>query len=196
MHKRSDKQLIADYLKGDEKSLEILIRQYLKPIYGFVYRYVGNSGDAEDITQDIFIKVWRNLKRFDKKKKFKTWVFSIAKNTSIDWLRKSRSASGGKKAIPFSNFFAQGGSAFGGENPFIRTLIDPAPLPDELSERRSVAQILQSAIEKLLPKYRLVLSLRYSDNLNFREIAERLKEPLDTVKSRHRRALIILKKLL
>jgi len=207
MDNRPDRQLIADYLKGDEKSLEILIKRYLRPIYGFVCRYVGNSGDAEDITQDIFIKVWRNLKKFNPKKNlapyrtdsasvatsakeagsgsgFKTWIFSIAKNTCIDFHRK-------KKAIPFSRFEDEKG-----ENILTKTLFSSAPLPDELSERRSVAQILQSAVEKLLPKYRLVLSLRYSDNLNFREIAERLKEPLDTVKSRHRRALIILKKLL
>jgi len=68
MKNYSDRKLIADYLKGDEKSLEILIQQYLKPIYNFVYRYAGNAQDAEDITQDVFVKVWRNLKKFDRQK--------------------------------------------------------------------------------------------------------------------------------
>ncbi len=59
----SDEQLIADYLKGEENSLEILIRRHLKTIYNFAYRYVGNVQEAEDITQETFVKAWRNLKR-------------------------------------------------------------------------------------------------------------------------------------
>jgi len=93
----SDKKIIENYLKGDEKYLEILIQKYLKPIYGFVFKYVGNADEAEDITQAVFIKVWKNIKKYDKNKSFKTWIFSIAKNTCIDYLRK-------KKAIPLSNF--------------------------------------------------------------------------------------------
>ena len=92
---RSDEQLVWDYLKSDEKSLELLIRRYLKPIYSFVYRYVGKAHDADDVTQDVFVKVWRNLKKFDREKSFKTWIFAIAKNTAFDHLKK-------KKAIPFS----------------------------------------------------------------------------------------------
>lgn len=180
----NDEKLISQYLKGDEKSLEILIKQYLKPIYSFVYHYVGNSHDAEDITQDTFVKMWRHLKRFKKRKSFKTWIFSIAKNSAIDFLRK-------KKTIPFSEFEDEEG-----KNVLVETLADQMPLPDELSKRAGIIQVLESAIEKLMPKYRLVLSLRYNDNLNFREIAETLKEPTHTIKSRHRRALILLKKLL
>ena len=73
----SDQKLIADYLGGDEKALEILIYRYLKPIYSFVYRYVGNEQEAEDITQEIFVKAWRNLKKFNQNKSFKTWIFTI-----------------------------------------------------------------------------------------------------------------------
>lgn len=181
---RLDQQLVADYIAGDEKSLEILIKRYLKPIYSFAYRYVGNSQDAEDVIQKVFIKVWRNLKKFDHDKSFKTWIFSITKNTSIDWLKK-------KKAMPFSNFENEEG-----ENVFVETLADPAPLPDELFERMGVAQMLASAIGKLSSKYSMVLFLRYNDHFNFREIAETLDEPLNTIKSRHRRGIALLKKLL
>ncbi len=182
MENYPDEQLIAVYLKGDEKALEILIKRYLKPIYSFAYRHVGDSCNAEDITQEVFIKAWRHLKKFDKNKKFKTWIFSIAKNTCIDFLRK-------KKTVSFSKFENEKG-----ENIFIKTLIDPLSLPNKIFEQIDAAGFLQSAIERLLPKYQLVLSLYYNDNLNFREIAEKLKEPLDTIKSRHRRALIMLKK--
>lgn len=180
----SDKQLIINYLKGDEESLGILVKRYLRPIYSFVYRFVGDNHNAEDITQEIFIKVWRNLKKFDKNKSFKTWIFSIAKNASIDWLRK-------KKTVPFSNF-----ENTEGENTLTKTLADPAPLPDKLLERASVGEMLNIVMKQLSPQYCMVLFLRYNDHFTFREIAEALGEPLHTIKSRHRRALIILKKLL
>ncbi len=184
MKNYSDQQLIAAYFQGNEKSLEVLIKQYLKPIYSFVFRYVGNFQDAEDITQEVFVKVWRNLKKFDQNRSFKTWIFSIAKNASIDWLRK-------KKTVPFSSFENEEG-----KNKLIETLADPAPLPSELLERADIAQILTSAMEKLSPKYRMILFLHCNDHFTFREIAEVLEESIDTVKSRYRRALIILKKLL
>ena len=186
-----DQQLIAAYLRGDEESLEILISRYLKPIYSFVYRHVGDAQEAEDITQQVFVKVWRNLKKFDQQKSFKPWIFAIAKNASIDSLKKSRSASGGKKEIPFSKF-----ESAAGINILTETLADPAVLPDKLFEQKNIAQTLYLAMENLSVQYRMVLFLRYNDHFTFREISESLEEPLHTVKSRHRRALIQLKKLL
>jgi len=180
----SDQQLIANYLAGDEQSLELLIRQYLKPIYSFVSRYVGNGQEAEDITQEVFVRVWRNLKKFDQTKSFKTWIFSIAKNASLDFLKK-------KRAIPFSEFDLEDGG-----NLITDTLVDPAPLPLALLERADMAKMLNIAMEKLSPQYRMVLFLRYNDHFNFREIAESLGESLNTITSRHRRALIVLRSLI
>src|SRR3990167_6112895 len=179
-----DEILIRKYLAGDKQSLELLIKQYLKPIYSFVSRYVGNGQEAEDITQEVFVRVWRNLKKFDQSKSFKTWVFSIAKNASLDFLKK-------KKAIPFSEFDTEEGG-----NRITDTLADPSTLPLELLEKAGMARMLNEAMEKLSPQSRMVLFLRYNDHFNFREIAESLNEPLNTVTSRHRRALIMLKNLL
>jgi len=176
MQKQSDQQLIAAYFKGDEKSLETLIKRYLKPIFSFTYRYVGNYQEAEDITQDVFVKVWRNFKKFDQNKSFKTWIFTIAKNTSIDWLKK-------KKAVPFSNFENEKG-----ENSLINKLADFILPPKE--------PLLGMAMEKLPSKYRTTLSLRYNDQFTFREIAETLGESINTVKSKHRRGISLLRKLL
>jgi RNA polymerase sigma-70 factor (ECF subfamily) len=184
MNSYSDKQLISAYLKGEEKSLEILIGRYLKPIYSFTSRYVGSTQDAEDITQDTFVKVWRSLEKFNPEKNFKTWIFSIAKNTCIDFLRK-------KKTIPFSRFEKENG-----ENSLLETIADSLPLPSELLERKGMGEALTKALESLSPQYRMVLFLRYNDHFTFREIAETLGEPLHTLKSRHRRALIMLKKIL
>ncbi len=95
MPDRSDENLVTDYLKGDKKALEILIGRYLKPIYNFLYRYTGDVAEAEDITQEAFVRAWKNIRKFDRNKKFKTWIFGIAKNAAIDFLRK-------KKPILFS----------------------------------------------------------------------------------------------
>ncbi len=178
MPKVLDEQLVNDYLAGDEKSLEVLIKQYLKPIYSFVYRYVGNSQEAEDITQEAFVKVWKNLKKFKKGKNFKTWVFEIAKNTSIDFLRK-------KKSIPFSQFENENG-----QNMLLETLADSqTTLRDNFN-----TETLNLAIDGLPSRYHIVFKHRYTDGLKFYEIAKLLGEPINTVKSRYRRAVNILKK--
>lgn len=191
MSEINDKEFIFKYLNGDEKSLEILIGKYLKPIYNFTYHYLGNAVDAEDVTQEVFVKVWRNIKKFNQEKNFKSWIFSIARNASIDFLRKTRSAGGGKKTLPFSFFESDDGG-----NIITDTLIDPAPLPPEILERADLADLLAAAMEKLSAKYREVLFLHHNDHFTFQEIADALGEPLNTVKSRYRRALIILKESL
>lgn len=182
---KSDTQLIGDYLEGGgQKPLEILIKRHLKPVYNFVYRLVGDSKEAEDITQEVFIKVWRNLKKYDRERNFKTWLFAIARNTAIDWLKK-------KKSLPFSSFENEKG-----ENFLLTGLASLDLLPDELFSRAESATKLVLATESLAPRYKTVLSLHYDSQFNFREIAEKLGESLNTVKSRHRRALLLLRKIL
>jgi len=90
MIETNDSQLVQKYLSGDEESLKLLIRNYLKPVFSFVYHFVNNPAEAEDIAQDVFVKMWKNLKKFDQQKKFKTWLFAIAKNTALDYLKKKK----------------------------------------------------------------------------------------------------------
>lgn len=189
MVNHEEKQLIEAYLNGDYKSLELLVRQYLGPIYGFVYKQVGNAQDAEDITQEVFIKVWKNINKFDGNKSFKSWIFSIARNSIIDFIRKNRLASGEKKSIPFSNFENEEGN-----NILDGMLIDAGLLPDEIYEQKETKSMISKAMGKLSTKYQSVLSLYYEKEFNFREIAQMLGEPIDTVKSRHRRGLMVLRK--
>jgi len=172
----TDEQLVTNYLKakGDEKSLEILIHRYLKPIYSFVYRYVGNGEEAKDITQEVFVKAWRNLKKFNKNKSFKTWLFTIAKNTCFDFLRK-------EKKVSISSL----------EKYFY--LADLNPLPNEIFEKTTLKGKIQKLIETLSFKTRQIFNLYYNQGLTFKEIAETLDEPIHTVKSRHRRAIGTLK---
>lgn len=179
MQEQNDIKLIKEYLKGDEKSLEILIEKYLKSIYSFSYKNVGNQADAEDITQEVFVKVWKNIRKFDQNKSFKPWIFQIAKNTSIDFLRK-------KKTIPFSRFENEKGQNF---------LIDNLEaVSSNFINIFSDRKILAAAMENLTQKEQKIIALRHNDGLSFREIADIFEESINTIKSRYRRTLISLRR--
>jgi len=184
MAENIDQKLIQQYLTGDDESLESLIQKYLRPIYRLVYGYVKNASEADDLTQEIFIRMWRNLKKFDQRRSFKPWLFTIAKNACLDFLRK-------KKTIPFSQFEDQGG-----ENILLNVLPDPAiPVNDILDQKNLHGQINRS-MEQLAKKYRDIIILHHDDGLSFREIAETLDESINTVKSQYRRALMVIRKMI
>ena len=174
-----DKNLIQQYLKGDEKSLEVLIERYLRMIYNFVYRNVGSPSDAEDIAQEVFVKVWKNIRKFDRNKNFKPWIFQIAKNTAIDFLRK-------KKSIPFSRFENEKGQ---------NLLVDNMPgAPDNLLENLNDKKVLAGAMHGLSDKEQRLINMRHKDGMSFKEIAEVFGESINTIKSRYRRILAVLKR--
>lgn len=178
-----DEELIESYLEGREKSLEELISRYLRVIYNFVYKYAGSGAIAEDITQEVFIKVWKNIKKFDAEASFRTWLFSIAKNTAIDWARK-------KKPILFSEFDREGG------NILEDLLIDDLPLPDEIAQSKYAFEEVSNAYGKISADEARIIKSHDGYGLTFIEIAKTLGRPLHTVKSIHRRALIKLRKIL
>lgn len=182
MDNLSDEQLVEKYLQGDKSALEFLISRYLKVIYNFAYHYAGNSADAEDITQDAFLKVWKNIRKFDLQKKFKNWIFEITKNTAIDLSRK-------KKIIPFSCFEGENG-----ENFLIETLCDKNPLPLEICEKKYLSAQLTSSLEKVSPQGKKIIFMHLNEDLTFKEIAGILGESINTIKSRYRRAILELKK--
>lgn len=175
----TDKKLIQQYLEGDDKSFEILIQKYLKMIYGFAYKNVGNTADAEDITQEVFVKVWKNIKKFKQDRDFKPWIFQIAKNTSIDFLRK-------KKTIPFSRFENDKG-----QNAIVENIVStPVDLIKGFGDKRAI----EVAMRGLTDKEQEIINLRHNQGLSFKEIAQISKESINTVKSRYRRTLANLRK--
>jgi RNA polymerase sigma-70 factor (ECF subfamily) len=182
---KTDHDLILSALDGDHSAFAILVERYVSPIYKFSYRYVRNGPDAEDIAQETFLRVWKNLKKFDQSKNFKTWIFAIAKNASFDLLKK-------KKPMPFSQI--------GEEEDAVEAVLAPyVAVSDALDgafDRGLLKENFDAALAKLPSHYRDVMMLRYTDNLKFREIAERLGEPIDTVKSRHRRGLALLRNII
>ena len=181
---KNDQQLIADYINGEDKALTALIDRHLKSVFNFAHRFVGKSEDAEDIAQETFLKMWRNIKKYRHGENFKTWLFTIARNTAIDWLRK-------KKSVAFSDFENDDE-----ENVFAESLADPEHLPDEIFAKAEEKNLLENALNKISPLHRETLLLYYGENFTFDEIGKILGKSLNTVKSRHRRALIELRKLL
>jgi RNA polymerase sigma-70 factor (ECF subfamily) len=180
-----DATLIAAFIRGDGDSFAALVDRHMSMVYKFIYRYVGNADAANDIVQDVFIKVWKNIKKFDPEKNFKTWLLTIAKNTALDSIKK-------KKAVLFSKI--EGGET--DLDAFLAPYVESVDLPDELLQKKQTKEDLDRMLQKMSPSYRSVLLLRYTEHLKFREIAEVLQEPIDTIKSKHRRALIQLRKML
>jgi RNA polymerase sigma-70 factor (ECF subfamily) len=166
----SDRELIKKSLQGDEKSLELLIKKYLKPIYSFSFNLLRDQQDAQDLTQEIFLKMWKNLKNFDENQNFKSWLFKIAKNSCIDFIRK-------KKKFLVYNLET------------IENLPDLQLLLKEEAENKDLLEKIKIEIEKLSRKSKEILNLYYNFGFNFREIAQISGESINTVKSRHKRAI-------
>jgi len=176
-----DEELVRLSRKGNEAAFEILVKKYLPLVYGFSRRYTGNPDKAADIAQETFIKVWRNLKKFDPAKSFKPWLYTIAKNTALDWLKK-------REEIPFSSFTTKEEN----ENmPF--DIADPFPLPDAVLERKIAVEKIDALAGKMPEHYQLVITMREKEDLTFKEIAKKLKKPINTVKSHYWRAIRILR---
>lgn len=180
----SDQELIMQILNNDQKALEILVKRYLSLVYSVAFYYVGNYDDAQDVAQEVFVKVWKNLAKFELEKKFSSWVYQIAKNTSLDWLKK-------KKSVPFSDFADVNGKNYLAEN-----ICDFSSDLSELVDRVSDAVLLKSSLDRLPLLYQEVVTSHSQDGMTFQEIAESTSQSINTVKSRYRRALASMKKII
>lgn len=176
-----DNILIKKYLDGDQNSFKVLIDKYTSSVYNFTSRFIKDA-QREDIVQEVFIKVWKKLKSFDtEKSQFKTWLFVIARNTITDYYRK-------KKITPFSSL---------PEEEFKEEEIeDGVILPDEALAKIQDKEMLDKILNELKDEYKTVLTLYYQEDMTFKEIGEVLGKPMNTVKSYHQRAVLLLKKKL
>jgi RNA polymerase sigma-70 factor (ECF subfamily) len=181
---RSDEELIAAYLAGEETAFSELTRRRLSEVYSFSLRLVGDTAAAEDISQEAFIKAWKSLQKYDARtSKFKTWMLRIVRNTAIDYLRK-------KKNIPLSAFDTES------SNVLAETAAADEELAPEMLAKLDDARELHATLEQMPPKQREILLLYYTNDCTFEEIGNMVGEPTNTIKSRHRRALALLRKLL
>jgi RNA polymerase sigma-70 factor, ECF subfamily len=179
---QSDKQLIENFLAGDDSAFSELVKKHLKSVYNFLYHFVRDREALDDITQETFIKAWKNIEKFDRERNFKVWIFSIAKNTAFDYLKK-------KKTIPFSTFTDDEG------NNRLDNISEDSILPDEILIRADSAKILEEKLKKIPDIYRVILLMHYKEDFFLREIAKILGKPYNTIKSQHQRGLTKIREL-
>lgn len=161
--------LIARAAQGDQTAFRELVERYQGAVYNLAYRMLGNPDDAEDAAQEIFVRVYRQLARYDSSRKFSTWVLAIATNYCIDQLRRRR-----VQFVPLEQIV-----------PWARTR---EAGPERLALDREVTDELQDLLKRLPEKYRAVLILRYWEDLSCAEIGATLGLPEGTVKTQLHRA--------
>jgi RNA polymerase sigma-70 factor (ECF subfamily) len=181
-----DTDLVFRILSGEEFLFEILVRRYQTRVVAHVSRMVGSREDAFDLTQEIFLKVFQALDRYNPEFKFSTWLFRIAGNAAIDHLRKRR-----PRTVPLEIPDAEsrsGVSAIEHES----TDLDP------YGELRNVqrGEAISRAIADLPPEFRELITLRHFGGLSYEEIARVKNMPLGTVKNKLFRARVVLKERL
>jgi len=162
----------------DQQAFAELMERYKRPVYHMILKMIRNIDDAEDLTIEAFAKAFKSLHKFKKDYTFSTWLFRIATNNTIDFIRK-------KKLNTFSLNTAY--TDEGGESVNI-DVQDKSLNPQEETIKGQKIELVQMFVTKLPPKYQRLVRLRYFDELSYDEIAKTLEAPLGTVKAQLHRA--------
>ncbi len=165
----------------DHQTFEDILDRYEQSIFSYVRRLVGNQEDAKDLTQDIFLKVYRKGHTIDPDKNFKSWLFTVATNTVYDWFRRQRHE-------PINVDDLEEITELAETNP-----IEPTY---KYAEGRELAEHVDWALTQLKPVSRTVILLYYREELSYEEIATALEIPINTVKTHLHRSKQKLKELL
>lgn len=180
-----DSQIIQDALRGDDLAYKKLMKKYHDAIFNFIYRMVHDREQVEDLTQEAFIKAFSSLKSFNEEYAFSTWLYKIATNNSIDYIRKRK-----------LQMYSIDKPVESRDSDFSFELPDETYEPDReiISDQRAV--LLNQAISRLPEKYQQVIRLRHQEERSYEEIAKMLKLPIGTVKAHIFRARELLYKQL
>jgi RNA polymerase sigma-70 factor (ECF subfamily) len=174
-----DTALVNAYLGGESRSFDVLVERYQTRLLNFVYRIVGDRERAEDLVQEVFVRVYRHLGRFDRSKKFSTWIYTIASNLAKNELRN-------RSRNPLVLFTSMTKGWEDEERPL--EFEDPSSRPDDLFRKRHVREMVESSVAQLPTHHREVFVLREIEGRSYEEIAEITHCNLGTVKSRLNRA--------
>jgi RNA polymerase sigma-70 factor (ECF subfamily) len=181
--------LVRRCIAGDAVAWEEIVRTYNRRIYNICYRFAGSGDDAEDLTQEVFIKMYRTLTTYDHTKgAFATWVTTITRNLLVDHFRK------GKQQRLTDSIDAT--SEHEDAVPLSEQIQDQSAAPDARVRSREVGETVHAALGKLSPELREAVILRDLQDMDYREIAAVLKVPEGTVKSRINRGRAELARLL
>ena len=179
----SDEDLIERFQNGDLYAFDLIVKRYKNQLLNFVYRFLGNAEEAEDLVQETFLRVYRNRKAYQKVAKFSTWIYTIAGNLAKTELRKRKR----RKFFSISDL---------GYNEKDYDISDEAYNPEKDVDGRMKEEIIHREIDELSPKFREVIVLRDVQQLSYEEISQIVNIPLGTVKSRVNRGRLKLQEKL
>jgi RNA polymerase sigma-70 factor (ECF subfamily) len=161
--------LIQRCLAGDQDAWGEIVRQHWRRVFNVAYKFTGKHDEAEDLTQDVFVKIFKSLNTFDRRANFQTWLISVSRNLCIDHYRSVR-----KERETIDR----------GVDPGELAPVSPTTSPFAALEQRDRVVLLRQALEGLAPSLRTAVMLRDIQELSYQEIADRLSLPEGTVKSR------------
>ena len=171
----TDSELIAGVIRRDRQSFDHFYERYAQIIFNLCVRILRDEAESQDVLQEIFLQIWREAERFDASRaSVKTWLFTIARSRSLDRYRSRKTAMGRVEDRPEDQ-------------------LQQIPDQKDLQNASVTRQYVIGALNRLSSEQRIVLELSYYEGLTQEEIAERLKEPLGTIKSRIRAALMKLR---
>jgi len=171
---------VQQTLRGNTVAFDELVKIYLPDVYRYLLWLAHDSDTAQDITQEAFIRAWKNLKKFDATKSFKPWLLRLARNAAYDHMRQ-------KAVLPFSRLSEQ-------EEYYVNQIQDTTLLPVEQTVNNERSAEVQTVLSQLSVKYREVLVLHYFEELAAPEIADVLNLSHETVRTRLRRARALFRK--
>jgi RNA polymerase sigma-70 factor (ECF subfamily) len=174
-----DSGVVSAFLEGESRAFDELVNRYQNRLLNFVYRTTGDRERAEDLVQEVFVRVYRHIHRFDRSRKFSTWIYTIASNLAKNELRN-------RSRNPLVLFQTIRRNWEDDDRPL--QFEDPGSRPDDLYRKRHLREAVEDAVEKLPPHHRNVFVLRELEGKSYEEIAEITSCNLGTVKSRLNRA--------
>ncbi len=182
--------LVRRCIAGDAVAWEEIVRRYNRRIYNICYRFAGSGDDAQDLTQEVFIKMYRTLSSYDVERgAFMTWVTTITRNLLVDHFRKS-------KQDRVTDSLDGAPSEHEDAMPLSEQIPDKAAPPDARVQSREARESVHRALQKLSPELREAVILRDLQDMDYKEVAAVLKVPEGTVKSRINRGRAELARLL
>lgn len=172
----TDKVLIERFLGGDINAFNMLVWRWEKPILNFIYRHIGNEETAQDICQLVFIRVFKKVKTLRERQKFSPWIYRIALNLCRDEYKKK----GNRHLISIEN----NPSNYNSSNNQNSLLDEKIQTPEDLCHQQTVSTLLKEALMTLPEEQRIIIIMKQYQGLKFIEIADILKQPVNTIKSR------------
>ncbi len=171
MTSKRDFELVEEFRQGNVEAFNELVRRYQEKVYWVCRRIVGSHEDADDVVQDVFIKVYESLRDFRAESEFYTWVYRIATNASLNALRKKRL----KEIVRFDEIFEE--------------LLPGEEQTDSSTLQQEFRTLLERAVERLPAKQKMVFVMRYYDELSYEEMAKILKRSVGGLKANYFHAL-------